>query len=278
MHSLQMRTPITACTRGDAIAILKRRIEYRYWPRWSAFWIACVTALFGAFFSAILWRLGMEAMAWRYPLSVLLSYLVLLALLDSWSRRRWDDWFQGDGSSEHSLSSSNSGSNVSCRSDTSYAGEGGNFGGAGASDSFDSSSAFDAGGQNSSTVDLGSVTGDALSTGFEAAASADEGVVVTIPLFLIFALLLLFGGFAFGLISLIWSAPTLLAHLMLDAGTASLLAVYVRPAHRESWWSTVFWKTFPKFLALAVLMMIAGYSLEWFDPTAITLFDVLANR
>jgi hypothetical protein len=75
-----------------------------------------------------------------------------------------------------------------------------------------------------------------------------------------------------------WSAPTSLAQLMLDAGTASLLAVYARPAHRESWWSTASWQTFPKFLSLAVLMMIAGYLLDWFDPTAITLFDVLANR
>lgn len=151
-------------------------------------------------------------------------------------------------------------------------GGGGDFGGAGASASFDAVNA------PISATDGGSLAGDALGTGFEVAASAEEGAIVAIPLLLIIALLLLFGGFAFSLLSLIWNAPSLLAHLMLDAGTASVLAVYTRPAQRESWLSTAFWQTFPKFLCLALVLMAAGFALEIFDPTAITLFDVLANR
>ncbi|MGL4234088.1 MAG: hypothetical protein ACRCWJ_22225, partial [Casimicrobium sp.] len=225
MQALRMRASYAPHNRGDAIAALTRRIDHHYWPRWTAFWIACITALFGVLFSAILWRVGMEAMTWRYPVSVLLSYLVLLALLDSWSRRRWDDWLQWDGSPSHSSSNGSSGGH--CNGSTSYSGEGGNFGGAGASDSFDTGG-----------LDVGSTAGDALGAGFEVAASAEEGAVIAVPLLLIFALLLLFGGFAFGLIGLIWNAPTLLAHLMLDAGTASMLYVYARPQQRNSWFAT----------------------------------------
>jgi hypothetical protein len=273
---------IVARTRAQAIALLTRRIDFHYWPRFSAFMIACATAAFGLLFSAILWRVGVESMTWRFPIAVMLSYGVLLLLLYSWSKRDWWDW--GDPNLWPSQSGSHSGHGGSggCESPM-YSGSGGNFGGAGASESFDAVS--DGGGSLASdgtgslvsdTAD--SVASDALSVGFEAAVSADEGVVITIPLFLIFVLLLCFGGFAFGLVSLIWSAPTLLAHLMIDAGTAGLLMVYVSPGQREHWLATAFRKTLPGFLVLAILLTFAGYAFEWFDPSAITIFDVWANR
>ncbi|TAG78047.1 MAG: hypothetical protein EAZ24_07035 [Burkholderiales bacterium] len=265
-----MCEPIAPRSRADAIAILSRRIDFYYWPRWSAFWIACGTALSGLAFSAILWRVGLEEMTWRYPLATLLSYFVLLALLRTWSKRDWDD---GSGLDLPTPSSSSSSSGSASTGQPEYiGGGGGDFGGAGASGSFESVSA------PVSAFDAGSTVGDTFGGGLEVAASAEEGAVVAIPLFLILALLLLFGGFAFSLVSLVWNAPSLLAHLMLDAGTASMLAVYTRPTHRESWLSTAFWQTFPKFLCLAIVLMVAGFALELFDPTAITLFDVLANR
>jgi hypothetical protein len=267
---------IASRTRGQAVAILRRRIEIRYWPRFGAFMIACVTAAFGLLFSAILWRVGVESMAWRFPIAVALSYGVLLLLLYSWSRRDWWDWgdpnFWPNGSSS---GSSHSSGNVEGAVSARPYGEGGEFGGAGASGSFDATGD----GATSFVGDsANSAASDVLSVGFEAAVSAEEGVVITIPLFLIFVLLLCFGGFALGLISLIWSAPTLLAHLMMDAGTAGLLMVYVNPTQRAHWLATALRKTLPGFLALAVVLTFAGFSLEWFDPSAITIFDVWANR
>jgi hypothetical protein len=283
IHAHNMRAPFAPRSRKDAISVLTRRIEFHYWPRWSAFWISVVTALFGVLFSAILWRAGVEAMTWRYPIAVLLSYLVLLLLLASWSHRHWDDWFQFDGSPSQP-SSSGGGNGRSCSGHVDYAGGGGDFGGAGASGSFDSSVALDAsanamsGAGSDVASSATSFAGDVVSGGLEAAASADEGVVIVVPLVLITGLLALFGGFAFGVIALIWSAPTLLAHLMLDAGTASVLYVYARPAQKNSWLGTALWRTFPAFLGLAALGLLIGYGLELFDPTAITIFDVLANR
>jgi hypothetical protein len=262
------RVRIASQTRSQAIAVLTRRIEFHYWPRFSAFMIACVTAAFGLLCSTVLWRFGVESMAWRYPIAVMLSYGVLLLLLYSWSRRDWFDWadpnFWPNSSGSHSGSYERAGS---CRESVAYSGEGGDFGGAGASGSFDAIG-----------DDASSIAADAVGAGFEVAASAEEGVVVTIPLFLIFVLLLCFGGFAFGLVSLIWTAPSLLAQLMIDAGTAGLLMVYVSPTQREHWLATAMRKTLPSFLFLTVVFALAGYALEWFDPTAITMFDVWMNR
>ena len=270
IRSRNMSVRIAPRSRGDAIALLSRRIDFHYWPRWSAFCIALATALAGILFSAILWRFGLEEMTWRYPVAALLSYLVLLWLLRCWSKRDWDDGSSVDLPMPTSSSSTGSDASSTCHAD--FSGGGGDFAGAGASDSFDSVST------SLSAFDPGSAVGDTLGTGLEVAASAEEGAVVAIPLVLMIALLVLCGGFAFGLLTLIWNAPTLLAHLMLDAGTASMLAVYTRPAQRESWLSTAFWQTFPKFFCLVLVLMAIGFGLELFDPTAITLFDVLANR
>jgi hypothetical protein len=267
-HRANHRLRIASQTRGHAIALLTHRIEFHYWPRLGAFMIACVTAGFGLLFSAILWRVGMESMAWRYPFAVVLSYGVLLLLLFSWSRRDWGDW--SDPNLWPNSSGSNSGSCESagsCRESAAYSGEGGDFGGAGASGSFDAIG-----------DEAGSAAADAVGTGFQVAVSAEEGAVITIPLFLIFVLLLCFGGFAFGLVSLIWTAPSLLAQLMIDAGTAGLLMVYVSPTQREHWLATATRKTLPSFLFLTAVFALAGYALEWFDPSAITMFDVWMNQ
>jgi hypothetical protein len=262
------RAAVQPRTRSDAIAILRRRIEIHYWPRFGAFLIACATALAGLLFSAMLWRAGVEGMTWRYPISVMLSYLVLLTLLYAWSRRDWWDWLDpnfmpgGSGSGHEPVNGLGAGQQSGA-----FAGSGGEFGGAGASDSFDTFAS-----------EAGSSIGDTLGTGFDVAVSADEGIVIAIPLLLITGLLMLFGGFAFGLVSIIWNAPTLLAQLMIDAGTASMLMVYVRHAQRENWLSAALAKTLPKFVVLALIFTVAGYALEWFDPTAITVFDVWANR
>jgi GNAT superfamily N-acetyltransferase len=252
--------------RGEAIALLQRRIERAYWPRLGAFMIACVTALFGVVVSAMLWRLGLEAMTWRYPLAVSLSYLVLLGLLYCWSRRDWWDWSDPNAFPGSSGSSGSGNGHCATSPTEPFTSGGGEFGGSGASGSFGDAS------------DTSSAVGDALGTGVEIAASADEAAVIVVPLLLIAGLLALFGGFAFGLISLVWTAPQLLAQLMIDAGTAGLLGVYVRAAYRNRWSATALGKTLPAFAGLALLFMLAGYALEWADPTAITVFDVWANR
>jgi hypothetical protein len=248
-------------TRPAAIARTVVQIDRHYWPRVNALFIGLLTAVFGVFFSAVLWHVGMEEMSWRYPVSVLLSYAVMLVMLWCWSRRAsWDgnlDGLNGVGGNGNSHGNGHS----DCTQDLSPGG--GEFGGAGASGSFDEGAS-----------NVGSFAGDAL----EAAAGADEGAVVLIPIAVIIALALLCGGFAYGAVSLVWQAPALLAELMIDAGTAGLLLVYVRPADRRSWLATALRKTAPTFIAFAVVFTCTGYVLEWIDPTAITIFDVLANR
>lgn len=249
-------------SRGAAVARLTVQIERHYWPRVNALFIGLLTAAFGVIFSAGLWHVGMEEMSWRYPVSVLLSYVVMLVMLWLWSRREsWDGNFDGGGGS---LGNSGGGSNGGAHD---YAGGGGEFGGAGASGSFDGGAS-----------DIGSLAGDAAGGAIEMVAGADEAAIVLIPIALIIALVMLCGGFAYGAVSLVWQAPALLAELMIDAGTGTVLWVYVRPVDRRNWLATALRKTAPTFIAFTVVFAGAGHLLEWIDPTAITLFDVLANR
>ena len=253
--------------RIDAVKVLEARIERAYRPRTSAFFIALISSLFGVLFSAVLWHLGLESMTWRYPVAMLLSYLVLLGLLWIWSRRDlWDgsfDFGSGNGGG--------SGSHGSSYNDASgYSGGGGEFGGAGASGSFDAG-ATGAGADSS-------VVSELASGAVQASVSADESVIVLLPLALAFALILVFGGLAASAVSLVWQAPSLLAELMIDAGTAGLLAVFVRHQDRRGWLATALRRTLPVFVGLTLVFSVAGYAMEWIDPTAITLFDVLDNR
>lgn len=258
-HSSRIARPTS---RGVAVARLTVQIERHYWSRTSALFIGLLTVAFGVFFSAILWHVGMEEMSWRYPMSVLLSYLVMLVMLWWWSRREpWGGNLDGGGgSSGNSGGSSNDGAHD-------YAMRGGEFGGAGASGSFDGAAS-----------EMGSLAGDAVGGALEAAAGADEAAIVLVPIAVIIALVMLCGGFAYGAVSLVWQAPTLLAELMIDAGTASLLWVYVRPVDRRNWLATALKKTAPMFIAFSLVFACTGYVLERVDPTAITIFDLLANR
>ena len=253
--------------RIDAVGLLTARIKRAYRPRTGAFVIAVISALFGALFSAVLWHLGMESMTWRYPVAVLLSYLVLLCLLWGWSRRDlWDGNFDFGSGSGSDVSGSHGNS---CHDASGFSG-GGEFGGAGGSGSF----ASDAPGAGSDS----SVVSDLASDAMQASVSADEGIIVLLPLALAFALVLVFGGLAASAVSLVWQAPSLLAELMIDAGTAGLLAVFVRHPDRRGWLATALRRTLPVFVSLTLVFSVAGYAMEWIDPTAITLFDVLDNR
>jgi hypothetical protein len=268
MQSIPQRPTRTIArpqSRVAACAILTERIKQRYWPRTNAFFIALVTAGFAALLSALLWRMGMEAMSWRYPVSVMLSYLILLTLLWAWSHRSLWDGSNFDLPNVGSPNG-NASSGGTCHNPD-FVGSGGEFGGAGASGSFDVGIA-----------DSGVSAGDIVSGGVEAAVSAEEGAVVVVPILLMIGLVFLMGGFAFSTVALVWQAPALLAQLMIDAGTAGLLLVCVRPQDRHEWLTTAVRKTLPAFAMLALVFAIAGFALEWFDPEAITLFDVLANR
>jgi hypothetical protein len=250
-------------SRASACALMTREVERRYWPRVNAFFVSLVALSCGVGFSAVLWRLGMEEMAWRYPFALLLAYGVTLILMWGWSRRaRWEENLDiphgGGGSSGNAGGSGSS---------DGFSGAGGEFSGAGASASFDTVAS-----------EGGSIAGKATSGGLELFSGEVEALPFAITLAVLAALAMLFGALAFSVASLVWSAPALLAELMIDAGTAGLLLVHVRACDRRNWLTTACRKTLPAFAILGVLLALLGCALSYIDPTAITVFDVLALR
>jgi hypothetical protein len=256
-HAPTTTQTVGARHRGEAIARIERQVRRHGWPRIEAFSIALCTALCGLAISAVLWRVGVESMTWRYPLAVALVYPLFISLLWLWCRRsdilnHIDPPDLLRGFSEPRLGGT-------------FHGDGGQFGGGGASDSW-------AAGGDSGAL---SAASDATGAAFEAAGSAEEFAPVALVFALVFALFIFVFSMLGGVVQFVWGAPSLLASLMLDAGMASALYVYAREAYRNNWLGTATGRTGAVFIGMAVLLACAGYLFELYAPDAITLGDVL---
>lgn len=76
---------------------MRQRLAAQSWPRLQMALIVAGAALVGLVASAVLWRVGVVSMAWRYPLATLVGYAALLGLIGLWLRTRADDWADATG-------------------------------------------------------------------------------------------------------------------------------------------------------------------------------------
>jgi hypothetical protein len=127
---------------------------------------------------------------------------------------------------------------------------GGEFGGAGASDSFPGSS------EPGVDVDAANVPD-----------ADDLGVVLAAIVALVFA--------AVAALWVIWSAPALFAELLLDVGLAAGLYRRLRGVRGEYWLRTAMRRTAGPFLAVAVVFAVAGAVMQALAPEARSLGEVI---
>jgi hypothetical protein len=233
-------------SRSSALRQIEGRLRTFTTPRLDAIIVALLCAIAGGLIGYGLRVAGVESMALRYPLAVALTYPLFLTMLWLWSQEPWisrnvdfpSNWPSGNSSPSPT-----------------YQGSGGDFGGGGASGSWDG--------------DVPSFAGDIAEGTLEASAVVFvAGVVI--------GTMVLLCGMAVGVVSFVWGAPGLLAELVLDAGTAGALYCFTRNATRRPWLETASRRTAPAFIGLACVLALAGFLLQLSAPDAVTMGEAIA--
>jgi len=243
------------------IARLRERLERDHWPRLQMSLIVLLTGAAGFFASFGLLLAGVREMALRYPLAACAAYAAFLLLLWTWARThgRKNDWDTPDFGGGSGDSSS------SCSAPSGWQG-GGRSGGGGASASFEapasSSSSWSlspprSGGGGDSGVDLPSLD-DADVFGWIVAAI----VVLAVA--------------ALGTVFALWSAPGLMAEVLLDVTLAGGLYRRLRRIESQHWLATALRRTAVPFLLVAVLAAAAGFVGAHYVPGADSIGEVIA--
>jgi hypothetical protein len=226
-------------SRSALLQRLRARLLRSGWPRLQMLLIVTLTAGGGLLASWALWHGGMQAMAMRYPIAVLLAYGVFLTLLWLWMRRAEDEWpeLEEDDLLDRRRRDAHDDDAARLDSDATSSQEG-------------SSSLSDA-------LDLG---------------AADEAAI---PLALLALLLALCAALLFALVSVVWSAPVLFAELLLDGVLAAGLYRRLRRADTRHWLESALRRTVWPFVAVLLSALLVGAALQWHAPHATTLAQAL---
>ena len=242
-------------SRHQEIQRVRSELELTGFPRFQMLFLVALTGLAGLATSFALLQLGLTEMWLRYLLALGAAYLIYLLLLWVWLRSRGDDF--GDLPDLSGLGDSSSGAHDHS---SDICGHGGEFGGGGASGSFDEPP-----GDMPTSVDAGPV-GDALSS----AAGADE---FAIPL----AAIVLFVALFLSSLFLIYSAPVLFAELVVDGVLSASLYRKLRGLSTRHWLETAVRRTIWPFAMTAMAVSCAGLAMSHYAPDAHSLGEVISH-
>lgn len=218
------------------------------------FLLVALTGASGFGASFILLYAGLVEMWLRYLASFCVAYLMFLFLLWLWLKTRAEDYVDfPDISGSPSPSSGSSG--------TCHSGKGGDFGGGGASSSFDAPS------------DGTSAIGDPVSSVGDAIGIAAEAEEFAIPL----VVLVLLGAMLFSSIFMVYSAPVLFAELAVDGVLSASLYRRLRGLETRHWLDTALRRTALPFAFTAAIVSASGWGMSLYAPEAHSIGDVIAH-
>lgn len=238
--------------RHHEIRRIRGDLEQNSFPRLQMLLLVTLTGASGFVASYILLNAGLIEMWLRYLASFGVAYLTFLVLLWLWLRTRAEDYADVSDLSGSSPSGSTS-------SGTCYSGKGGDFGGGGASGSFDAPS------EHITVIgDSGSSIGDALGT----VAEAEE---LAIPL----VVLVLAAAMAFSSLFMIYSAPILFAEIIVDGVLSASLYRRLRGLEVRHWLETALRHTALPFSLTAAIVSASGWGMALYAPEAHSIGDVI---
>lgn len=259
-------------SRDEAVGRLRRDLQVHGWPRSQMTLLVALTGGSGLLASFLLLQAGLDSMALRYPLALLVAYGVFFLLLWLWLRTRSEDWADvpdpGIGLPDLSLD------RPAPSAPPWSSGGGGDFSGGGASASFDAPARVHPLMQSPPTSNAPSGTGgehwEAADDIGSVADAADAGELA-VPL-LVIAMAV---GLAFSSVYVIYSAPTLLAELLLDGALSATLYHRLRGIERRHWISTALRKTTFPFALTGLLLVSVGWGLQSVAPNARSLGEAI---
>lgn len=255
-------------TRGAEIRRLMRKLEGDGFPRLQMFFLVMLTGTAGLAASFTLLHGGVESMLTRYPLAVGCAYLAFLAMLWLWLRTKADDYL--DGSFDIPLpSGSHDGASISLEHEPVFSGGGGDYGGGGASGSFELDGSLPSPSLPEVNIPGGDSVGEAVG---EVIGGADEGAIPLVIALLIAALVAVL---LFATLYIVYLAPALFAELLVDGALSASLYRRMRGLQTRHWLESAVRRTLVPFAVTALTLGAIGYAFQAYAPQAHTLGEVL---
>lgn len=240
-------------------------ISSRYRLKFHGFGLGTITLLVTWLVSHTLMAVGIESMAIRYGVALLVGYAAYLAMLRVWAGRLTQSrqsrivdavdavdlgtelLFEAGHAARAGMSAA---PNVS-------SGGGGSFGGGGASGDF-----------------MSDALGGALEGAGSAVADSDEGAVVVIPIVAVFLIVVVFFLGLGSIVFLYFGSEALLSAAVEIAFsyTASNAAVNIA---RQGWLTSVFQITWKPLLGAVLCAVALGFLMDTFLPNATSLFEAM---
>lgn len=254
-------------SREREVGRVRRALERLHSLRLQMMLIVALTAATGFLTSVLLLSGGVHSMPLRYPLAVFAAYLAFLFFLWCWLKLRWDD-FVG-------LPDMNGRAGSAGERPVPWEGGGGQFGGSGASGSWDGGGdgaiasleqhgLTTDGAAGAGSPDVLPDVGDAVSASLD----AEELAVVIMALVALAAAVVA----AFWIV---WIAPTLFAELTLDAALATGLYQRLKKIEGDHWLRTAMRRTVWPFVGVALLFTVAGAAMHAYSPQAKSIGQVI---
>lgn len=219
--------------------------------------IVLLTGGSGLLASFTLLQLGMGSMALRYPLALGAAYLVFLLLIWLWLRTNARDYVdvpQPPDTLPHGLPPDSP--------PVFSSGMGGDFGGGGATASFDGAPVT----ASDSSVAPGQATGEVVS-------SIADGDGLAIPLLaVVFAV-----GLALASFYVVYIAPVLLAEVLVDGACTYALFRYLQGHDPQHWLASTVRHTALPFAATALFLFGSGVAMSAYAPGAKSLGQVVQH-
>ena len=245
-------------TRAQLVARLEARIAARA-PRFQLSAIM-VLAASGAFVASVIaLRLGLDSMAIRYPLAVVVGYLAFLVLIRGWIAWHRRGRSESDGSILGSLADSIDAGKLSVPSR------------AGAQPSFFAGGRSGGAGGGSSWA---GVVSPSRSSGHGSSGGSGQSLDFDDAWPLVLALACAVGGLL-AIFYVIYTAPVLLAEVALDAAIISTLYKRLAKHEMSHWALTVVRRTWVPALVLVAFAALGGWALERAAPDARSLGGVI---
>jgi hypothetical protein len=240
--------------RHHEIQKIRGKLERDGFPRLQMSLLVTLTGASGFVASYVLLHAGMGEMWLRYLAAFAVAYLVFLVLLWLWLRTGVEDYVDFPNFLEPLPSGASS-------PGLSFSGQDGNFGGGGASASFDGAAE-----PGSALGGADGPVGDALGT----VAEADE---FAIPLMVV----ILAAALVFSSLFMIYSAPLLFAELLVDGVLSASLYRRLRGLESRHWLETALRRTALPFALTAVIVSASGWGMARYAPGAHSMGDVIAH-
>jgi len=250
---MQHRSPVVA--RLLAVSRVRQQLLQESFPRVQMALIVALTGGFGLLVSFAMLQFGLDSMALRYPLALVFAYLFFLFLIWLWLRTNTSDYADVPDVSDIAGWKGPADDLPGFTS-----GGGGDFGGGGASGSFDGPA-----GEAAQTVAA------PLRSAGDAAGAVAEADELAIPLVAV----ALAVGLALASLYVIYIAPVLFAEVLVDGALSYALFRHLRGQESRHWLASTFRRTVVPFAATAVFLLGTGAAMSAYAPGASSVGQVV---